>query len=72
MATYGGRHGGPGFEGDLVRDWLRAALPNAPAMLLRVSSDQDMTRYSKDSWAWRLWAGGECQAFRLTKKEVRT
>ena len=71
MATYGGRHGGPGFESDLVRDWLRAALPNAPAMLRRVSAEADMVGGSRESWAWRLYAGGHCRFFRLTAKGVR-
>lgn len=74
MATCPGRQGGPGFEFDLVRDWLRAATPSARPSLLRASADADAVGGSRDSWAWRLSAGGQCWFFRLTAKSncIRT
>jgi hypothetical protein len=71
LATYGGRMGGPGFESWIVREWLKAAKPNAPAILRRVSAEADMVGGRRESWAWRLYAGGHCMGFRLTKKEVQ-
>lgn len=68
MAMHGGRFGGPGFETDIVREWIRGGTPNASPSLTRVSAEADMVRGSNESWAWRLFSGGQCRAFRLTRK----
>lgn len=68
-AILSARHGGPGFEGDIVREWKKAAQPNAPAILRRMDSAADMPDGApRDSWAWRLFAGGQCVAVRFTSK----
>jgi hypothetical protein len=69
MAERSSTRGGPGFERDLVRDWLKAATANAPAMLTRSSAEADTVGGSPTSWCWRLYSGGQCRAMRLTKKE---
>ena len=62
--------GGPGFERDLVRDWIaRAAATTGPMMLGRFSAEADTVGGSPDSWCWRLYSGGACRAMRLTRKE---
>jgi hypothetical protein len=73
LAQWPGRLGGPGFENDLVRSWLDAARPDAPAMLQRHHGKDEVAahhaRLFTESWAWRLRSGGICHAFRLTRKD---
>lgn len=68
MAEWSGRQGGPGFERDVVRGWLKAATPAAPAMLRRLSGEADLGPAHAGSWSWRLYSGGACRAQRLTRK----
>ncbi len=65
-----GRHGGPGFESDVVREWQAGAGPQGPVLLTRWLTQEDQLALPHNrlpnSWVWRLWSGGHCWASRLT------
>jgi hypothetical protein len=63
-----GRNGGPGFEKELVKSWLRNATQNAPYRIARLRDHESRVGGYEESWNWRLWAGGECTASRLTAR----
>jgi hypothetical protein len=68
LAEFSGRQGGPGFERDLVRDWIKAATPNAPIILGRFSGESEFGPNHSNSWIWRLYSGGVCRFMRMTAK----
>jgi hypothetical protein len=68
LAEYAGGRGGPGFERDIVRDWLKAARPEAPLAIARLDGAADLGAAYATSWVWRLWSGGICHTMRLTRK----
>lgn len=64
----GGKWGGPGFEAEIIRAWLKGESAAAPATLRRIPSENDVYGAPPRAWAWRLYLSGDCRALRYTSR----